>query len=246
MTRVDIVHVLPELLGTYGDSGNVAVLAHRARLRGHTVRIIDTHPGESVPAHADAYLIGGGEDTAQLRATELLRADDGLPLAVAGGAPVLAVCAGMQIMGEWFHDRAGGRIAGLGILDLRTTRRQNRAVGDVAARVTGLTGAVAVPDLLGFENHQGATELGDGVRPLAEVHRGIGNGADPEPGRAPAEGAVVRTVIGTYLHGPVLALNPALADHMLTCILGPLDPLPDVHVRAFRLARAQRAPLRYA
>lgn len=236
MTTIDIVHVLPGLLGTYGDAGNVAVLAHRARQRGYAVRILDVHPGDPVPAHADVYLIGGGEDVAQVRAVELLRADDGLSIAVAAGAPVLAVCAGMQIMGEWFQDRTGQRIEGLGILDLRTTRRQIRAVGDVVARIVGLPGEVAEHDLIGFENHQGATELGDATQPLAQVRVGIGNGAG-----SAVEGVVAGTVIGTYLHGPVLALNPALADHLLTSVLGPLEPLPDGHVREFRRARARRA-----
>ena len=238
MTTVDIVHVLPGLLGTYGDAGNAAVLAYRARQRGHDVRVVNVRPGEAVPALADAYLIGGGEDIAQIRATELLRADPGFTAAVASGAPVLAVCAGMQIMGEWFHDRDGKRIAGLGVLDLRTTRRESRAVGDVIARITGLPNAMA--DLLGFANHQGATELGDGLQPLAHVHKGIGNGAGPA-----IEGVVDGNVIGTYLHGPVLALNPALADHLLTCTLGPLEPVPDIHIGAFRRVRTHRAPLKY-
>lgn len=236
MASLDIVHVLPGLLGTYGDAGNAAVLAHRARQRDVDVRSIDIHPGDAVPAHADIYLIGGGEDVAQIRAAEILRTDDGLASAVARGAPVLAVCAGMQIMGEWFHDREGQPVAGLGLLDLRTTRRQIRAVGDVVARIVGLHGDVAVPRLLGFENHQGSTELGDNVRPLAHVEVGIGNGAGPA-----IEGVVSYSVIGTYLHGPVLALNPALADHLLAAVLGPLEPLPDTHVREFRRTRAQRA-----
>lgn len=32
--------------------------------------------------------------------------------------------------------------------------------------------------------------------------------------------------MATYLHGPVLARNPALADHLLTRALG--GPLPDL------------------
>jgi len=33
-------------------------------------------------------------------------------------------------------------------------------------------------------------------------------------------------IVGTYLHGPVLPRNPALADHLLTWVTGGLPPLP--------------------
>ena len=57
--------------------------------------------------------------------------------------------------------------------------------------------------------------------PLARVEVGIGNADDG------TEGAVQGRVIGTYPHGPVLARNPELADHVLTLALGRvLDPLP--------------------
>ena len=34
-------------------------------------------------------------------------------------------------------------------------------------------------------------------------------------------------VVGTYLHGPVLARNPRLADQLLEWVTGPLAPLAD-------------------
>ena len=84
--------------------------------------------------------------------------------------------------------------------------------------------------LEGFENHGGITELGPDAAPLARLR---------DPGRGPVgagngtgdrlEGAVSDrgrgTVVGTYLHGPVLARNPALADLLLTRALGELPPL---------------------
>ena len=58
---------------------------------------------------------------------------------------------------------------------------------------------------------------------------GTGNGTRDHTGRR-AEGVLTDRVVGTYLHGPVLARNPALADHLLTAITGtemaPLE-LPD-------------------
>ncbi|GAC1361963.1 MAG: hypothetical protein NVSMB32_01750 [Actinomycetota bacterium] len=75
--------------------------------------------------------------------------------------------------------------------------------------------------LSGFENHAGITTLGQGVRPLGRVVAGSGNG----DGR---DGAYVEgRILATYLHGPVLARNPGLADLLLSWITGPLPPLDD-------------------
>ncbi|MCX6431787.1 MAG: glutamine amidotransferase [Actinobacteria bacterium] len=231
--QLTIAHIFPALLSTYGDAGNVSVLRHRAESRGIRVAIVDVLPGDPVPATADLYVIGGGEDAQEMRATELLREDSGLSMAVHRGAPVLAVCAGMQILGEWFTDGSDSRVIGLGLLDLRTERRSVRAVGDVIADATGVPD---LPTLIGFENHRGATSLGSDARPLARVLHGIGNGA-----AEPVEGALQGSIIGTYLHGPVLALNSGLADHLLAVAVGQLAPMNDMLAEEFRANRFQRA-----
>jgi CobQ-like glutamine amidotransferase family enzyme len=55
------------------------------------------------------------------------------------------------------------------------------------------------------------------------------------------EGIVSGRVVGTYLHGPVLARNPALADHLLSSVLGPLEPLDEPEVEALRKERLHAA-----
>ena len=44
-------------------------------------------------------------------------------------------------------------------------------------------------------------------------------------------------VFGTYLHGPVLARNPALADLLLRWAVGDLAPLDDREEQALRAER---------
>ena len=86
--------------------------------------------------------------------------------------------------------------------------------------------------LTGFENHGGWTRLGPDAQPLADVEVGIGNCDDG------TEGAVAGTVVATYPHGPVLARNPALADHLLELALGEeLAPLPRPEIDALRAQR---------
>ncbi len=235
--RVEVVLVFQSLLGIYGDRGNATVLTKRLAWRGFDAVLTPVEPGDALPDTGDVYLLGGGEDAAQITAVNALRADGGLHRAVDRGAAVFAVCAGYQIVGNSFTVGADDRVTeGLGLLDVTTTRGPVRAVGELLTRWTGRTGDKQW--LTGFENHGGYTRLGPAATPLATVEVGVGNCGDG------TEGAVVGTVVGTYPHGPVLARNPALADHVLELALGEsLEPLdrPDVdELRRQRLTAVRR------
>ena len=233
---VTVVLLYPELLGTYGDGGNALVLAQRLRWRGRRADIVEVTAGEAVPESGQIYLMGGGEDGPQALAARELIASRALHRVVEGGAALLAVCAGFQVVGRRFVGPDGEPHAGLGLLDCVTSRDAGaRRVGEVVADPDP---SVDVPRLTGYENHQSVTALGPGVRPLGRVVVGAGN--DTGDG---SEGAVVDRVVGTYLHGPVLARNPALADHLLASVVGNLEPLDDAEaevLRKERLAAARR------
>jgi lipid II isoglutaminyl synthase (glutamine-hydrolysing) len=224
-STVTIGLLLPDVLGTYSDSGNATVLAQRLRWRGIPAEVLRCTAAQAPPTGCDIYLLGGGEDTAQLFAASWLRSHRGLCRALESTGVTLAVCAGLQILGHTLTDSAGQEQPGAGLLDITTRPRRRRAIGNIVTDCQ-LPG---VGQLCGFENHQGATTLGPGARPLGTVLSGVGNG-DRSPGHVPVEGAMTDRVIGTYLHGPVLARNPALADHLLARATGaqlrPLE-LPD-------------------
>jgi CobQ-like glutamine amidotransferase family enzyme len=231
---VSIALLYPELLGTYGDGGNATVLVQRLRWRDIPAEVVDVHAGEPIPTSCQIYVMGGGEDAPQALAARELRSGSVLATAVAGGAAVLAVCAGLQVLGNRFAGEDGKVHDGLGLLDCETHRDESaRRVGEVV--VTPDT-SLDLPDLTGYENHGGITTLGPGARPLGRVV--VGHGNDGGDG---TEGIVNGRVIGTYLHGPVLARNPALADHLLSSVLGPLDPLDDDEVEALRKERLHAA-----
>ena len=219
-TPVKIVVVYQSLLGIYGDQGNSRVLQQRARWRGIDAEVVFAEPGTPLPEDGAIYLLGGGEDAAQTTAVRELRADGGLFRALDAGAVLFAVCAGYQICGNTFT--IGERdevIEGLGLLDVQTRRGPERAVGEILTRWRHPNGTDVL--LTGFENHGGFTTLGPRATPLARVEIGVGNAADG------TEGAVQGRVIGTYPHGPVLARNPALADHVISVALErDLEPLP--------------------
>jgi hypothetical protein len=220
-SSVTIGLLLPDVLGTYSDSGNATILAQRLRWRGVPADVLHCPADRPPPAGCEIYVLGGGEDTAQLFAAGWLREHQALTAALAGAAVTLAVCAGMQILGRWMEGLDGERRAGADLLDLTTRSRRRRATGEVVVDCA-LPG---VGLLSGFENHAGATTLGGDVRPLGRVLAGVGNGG---PRGSVAEGAVSGRMVATYLHGPVLARNPALADYLLAQVLG--SALPEIDV----------------
>lgn len=213
-----IVWLYPDLLSTYGDRGNLLILAHRARRRGLPVETYEVRSDQTVPASADIYLLGGGEDGPQALAAQRLSTDGGLHRAVAGGSVVFAVCAGYQLLGRSFFAK-GAKFPGLSLLDLDSDRGETRAVGELAGDVDPRLG---LPPLSGFENHGGRTHVGPEASPLARVTTGIGNDGA-------TEGAWRGKLLGTYSHGPALSRNPALADLLLRWATGSatLPPLDD-------------------
>lgn len=244
---VRIVVLFPDLLGTYGDGGNGLVLHRRLQWRGIASELIDIHSGEPVPEDGHLYLLGGGEDAPQIEAARALGTDGPVHRAIGRGAVVLAVCAGMQIAGTSFPDSEGGARDGLGLLDCVTVKTtEPRAVGELLVDVDP---AFHLPPLTGFENHGGRTRLGPTARTLGRVRAGVGNGDGSEgvvsgpSGSEAAGGGGPGTVVGTYLHGPVLARNPALADLLLAWALDQpvtdLAPLlePDAEAEALRAER---------
>lgn len=235
-SRFRIALLLPDLMGTYGDRGNAIVLEQRLKWRGidaETVTVLSS--AESVPEGCDFYLIGGGEDVAQTAAVRFLRQGNGLQRAVHAGVPVLGICGGLQILGERFVTGDNAVHDGLGFVDAVTAPGPARAIGEVAAQCV-LPG---VGLLTGFENHLGRTTVGTGAEPLGRVTRGTGNGEDE------TEGAVAGHVVCTYLHGPVLARNPLLADLMLEWAVGaPLQPLPELPELTALRAERTRTPAR--
>ncbi len=257
-SALTIAVVYPDLLGTYGDGGNGLILARRAAWRGIPVDLVQADSGRPLPT-ADIYCIGGGEDGPQVRAAAALVTEGTLHRSFDRGAVVLGVCAGYQLLGRSFPDSGGRPRDGLGLLDVTTRKGTGtRAVGELVAEVTPeaprLMGGGLLPTLTGFENHGGVTSVGPDAAVVARVVTGVGNGAGDG-----SEGAWSPRVFGSYLHGPILARNPGVADLLLgwamspsgpgrpetdPAALAPLEPLDDqeeLALRRERLAAAGRS-----
>lgn len=211
--------VYPELLGTYGDGGNALVLEERARRRGIEVRLVRVGVDDEMP-DASIYLLGGGEDGPQRVGVDLLRRSSFVEHVRDGGF-VFAVCAGLQILGTSFAVEGDDEYQGLGLVGAVTRRGETRAVGDLVVRVGDRR-------LVGFENHGGRTTLDASVEPLGVVERGRGNDGA-------ADGFKTASAWATYAHGPVLAMNPWLADELIASVLGhELEPLASAADELYR------------
>src|SRR5690242_9746592 len=239
-------HLYPDYLNIYADRGNIAVLARRAAWRGHDLDVRAVSVGHPVePGEHDLLYVGGGQDREQaLVAEDLAAKAEGVRAAVDGGAAVLAVCGGYQLLGRSYRAFHGADLPGIGLFPLETLAGERRMIGDVLLECELEPGIVRT--LAGFENHAGRTHLDAGASPLGRVVAGFGN--DGESG---FEGCRVGRAVGTYLHGPLLPRNPWFADWVLTQALARqlgeaprFDPLPDDLEQEAHAVSAERARTR--
>jgi CobQ-like glutamine amidotransferase family enzyme len=229
----------PDLLNIYADRGNLLLLERRCAWRGIGFELRGAGLGEGLDPDAhDLIYIGGGQDRDQaLCARDMVETKrEALHAAAARGAVVFAVCGGYQLLGHGY-EMGDERLPGVGLVDLETVREDGpRLIGNVAIELDdGST-------LAGFENHAGRTRLGPGVQPLGRVLRGHDN-----DGRSGEEGVRHGTVVGTYLHGPLLPKNSWFADWLTATALGitpaNLAPLDDVLEDAAHAAARRAAGL---
>ena len=239
----------PDLLNIYADRGNLLLLERRCAWRGIGFELRGIGLGDALDPDAhDLLYIGGGQDRDQaLCARDMADTKrEGLHAAAGRGAVVFAVCGGYQLLGHGY-DMGGEQLPGVGLVDLETVREDGpRLIGNVAIELTpGLRPSSTRVDarvLAGFENHGGRTRLGPGAEPLGRVLRGHGN--DGRSGFEGVRGGQHGTVVGTYLHGPLLPKNAHFADWLTATALGlapaQLEPLDDA-LEAAAHAAARRA-----
>ncbi len=212
----------PDLMNIYADRGNLLLLQRRCEWRGLGFELTGVGLGEEIDPDAhDLFYMGGGQDRDQaLCAHDMVATKrDALHAAAARGAVILAVCGGFQLLGHEY-EMGDEVIPGVGLVDLRTVRSEGpRLIGNVAIEVT-LPGLDGPQVLAGFENHGGRTHLGPDEQPLGRVLKGFGN-----TGESGFEGVLKGSVVGTYLHGPLLPKNAWFADWITRTALGH-DSLP--------------------
>jgi CobQ-like glutamine amidotransferase family enzyme len=216
-------------MNIYADRGNLQLLQKRCEWRGLGFQLSGVGLGDTLDPDAhDLFYVGGGQDRDQALCAEDMATDKRAALhqAADDGKVIFAVCGGYQLLGH-AYDLDGTKLPGVGLVDLETVREDGpRLIGNVAIEVD-LAGPGSGTVLAGFENHGGRTRLGPGATPLGRVLRGHGN--DGASGFEGVRGGPHGTVLGTYLHGPLLPKNAWFADWLTATALGApgLEPLDD-------------------
>ena len=120
----------------------------------------------------------------------------------------MLICGGYQLFGQYYVNADGHKIQGLGFFDYATekSKSNDRCIGNIYLDVE-IDGERF--DVLGFENHGGQT-YGNDESYFGKVIFGNGNYYG-----AKSEGFYKDNVLGTYIHGPLLPKNPALADFII-------------------------------
>ncbi|WP_159500783.1 glutamine amidotransferase [Microbacterium sp. 18062] len=234
MTALSIVQLYPDLLGVTGDRGNVEVLAARASLAGHPAEVALVGIGDADPASTDIVVIGNGPLSALRTVQQDLAARrDWLAEHLAGGGVVLAVGGGAELLSAGVDLLDGTSVPGLGLVSARVARTRQRRVGYVVADT---------PDgrLVGFEDHASVWTPEPGADPASRYGSVVaGNGSIVDG----YETFRVDGLYATNVQGPVLPLNPQLADALLSRAFarhgveyaaGPEHDRVDAHARAAR------------
>ena len=204
-----ILYLYPDLLDLYGDSGNIEVLKYRLQKRGIECQVDTYSILEDKPNFSDYNLIfmGGGADREQsILSEDLVKYKEDIISAIDKGVFVLLICGGFQLFGKYYKDADGQVIDGLGIFDYYTVSvgKRNRNIGNIIieSQIDGEPYKV-----IGFENHGGITY---------DISNSFGKILYKNPNNTyDFEGFMLDNVIGTYLHGPLLSKNPALADYII-------------------------------
>lgn len=207
--KLTVLWMYHDVMDLYGDKGNIQVLKKRCELRGIEIEV-DTcamHEEKDLKNY-DVLFVGGGADKEQaLLYEDLLARKDNIVEAITSGTFVLLICGGYQFFGKHYIDNSGNRIEGLGLFPYYTESDASvgRCIGNIAIEAD-LEGTLV--KVVGFENHGGQTK---GVEtPFGKVLSGHGNAY-----RSSFEGFFNGSVLGTYMHGPLLPKNPEIADFII-------------------------------
>ncbi|MBI4036103.1 glutamine amidotransferase [Candidatus Daviesbacteria bacterium] len=205
--KLIIGYLYGDLMNIYGDTGNITALQKRARWRGIGVEVKLISIGRKLkPKEVDLFFFGGGQDQAQeLVSKDLVKSGKGklIKREVERGVPLLSICGGYQLLGEYYQPHKGPKLPGIGLFPAYTLASYDRMIGNIV--IESMFGK-----LVGFENHSGKTHLKKGALPLGMVIKGFGNN-----GKDKGEGCLYKNAVGCYMHGSLLPKNPRLADWLL-------------------------------
>lgn len=149
--------------------------------------------------HPDLLFLPGSKNT--MGDLKWMRANglEGAVKKLAEKIPVLGICGGYQMMGEWIFDpcnvEEGGKLKGMGLLPVTTELTENKVRIRRKGKVNELKGifsSLSGLDYEGYEIHMGQTGLTEGYGTISETW---------DITNIVVSGSRYRNVYGTYVHG---------------------------------------------
>jgi CobQ-like glutamine amidotransferase family enzyme len=177
-------------------------VAYRLRERGVNVSVATFSGSEKLPESPDVVFIGNGPWAAAALCLELLRAHtQTLKTWLSNGASFFAVGTGAEILSENIVSARGSSSTGLGIFPFSAHRDQERLVGYNTCESP-------LGQIVGFYDLSSVWVRNKTASPLGRCAIG--------PYRVAREdGVLIGTSIATQIGGPLLALNPHVADWII-------------------------------
>ena len=210
---IRFLHLFPAQLGLNGEKGNLDCLVQRLKWVGvdSSVKVFDG--SGSIGSDFDAVFMGSGTLAGALEALELIEEQAAkLRQLAENGTPFLALGLGWEILGESIELMDGRTLAGVGIFPSRSTRVSERA----SAESYGFDNYGELTT--GYANHSAEIELLNNAKPLVSLKAGFGNSSTQSAKQRPDEGILDGHLLAARLNGPLLPLNPHLADAFLKLV----------------------------
>lgn len=170
-------------------------------IQGVNVRYVDQASSLKKP---DMIILPGSKNTIEdllfVRKTGL---ENEINLLRQAGTVIYGICGGYQMLGVEIADPHHTetnleKIAGMGLLNVKTVFQQNKVTTQVKASVNGGDGILEGLDgtvVEGYEIHMGATEYMEGCVPYLTVNSVLGQD------NIKVDGVRSGNVLGTYIHG---------------------------------------------
>lgn len=204
---IRITRLYPADLDFGGDRGNIEALRLRAARAGLAVEDRTHTVGDGAIDETDLLVLGTGPASVIDRVlADARRHRDELAAVVASGTPVLAIGTGAEILAESVTTLDGSTRDGLSLIPMTAARTRDRRIGYVIADSP-------VGELVGFEDHASRWTPGTDTTAFGSVRVGQGIALF---GDRWSVGLRAGDVFALQLQGPLLPLNPAMTDELLS------------------------------
>lgn len=210
---IRILHLAKGELNLNGEKGNLLCVQQRLRWSGLDSVLVDLPLQSSIPKDIDAVFIGSGTASGADQALlDLESHRDWLVELSISGVPFLALGLGWEILGKRIEFVDGETVSGLGIFPSSAVRVAKRA----SCESSGFDNSGVLTT--GYANHQSEITLDSGVGALVQLEAGHGNSSTFDFASVPGEGLLHENLMAARLNGPLLPMNPHLADQFIDLI----------------------------